>query len=236
VTTAGAPDGRSKRMIRLAQLLLVLGALGLWVASRLPWVMVESFDGLGQPKSITLSGATWSTALLPLALLLLAAAVAVLAVRGWPLRLLALLVAVVAAATAYLAISQWVVPDIAVRAAGLAEVTVASLVGSDRYYWGAVLTLISAVVTLLAAVLLMRHAAAGKAATTKYVAPAARRAAVRDTPEQNPQADPADGGGSMSERMIWDALDEGRDPTAPGTGAAAEPDNASEGDSDREGR
>ena len=73
-------------MIRVAQLLLVVSALGLWVASRLPWVAVRSFDGLGQPKTSTLSGATWSNALLPLAVLLLAAAVAGLAVRGWLLR------------------------------------------------------------------------------------------------------------------------------------------------------
>ena len=71
-----------------------LAALGLWVASRLTWVVSpDSFDGLGQPKTTTLDGGAWSTALLPLALLLLAAAVAGLAVRGWPLRLLALLVA-----------------------------------------------------------------------------------------------------------------------------------------------
>lgn len=233
-----APNPRGKRMIRLAQLLLVIAALGLWVASRLPWVTVESFDGLGQPKSITLSGATWSTALLPLSLLLLAAAVAILAVRGWQLRLLALLVAVVAAATGYLAISQWVVPDIAVRGADLAEVSVASLVGSARYYWGAALTLVSAVITLLAAVLLMRHAAAGKGATTKYVAPAARRAAARAITDQKPQADqkqqdaPGADDNSVSERMLWDALDAGQDPTA----AAADPDTASEGDSDKEGR
>ena len=70
-------------MIRIAQLLLVIGGIGLWVASRLPWVAVRSFDGLGQPKTSTLAGATWSNALLPLAVLLLAAAVAGLAVRGW---------------------------------------------------------------------------------------------------------------------------------------------------------
>ena len=78
------------------------------------WVRDPSFDGLGQPKTVTLSGATWSTALMPLALLLLAAAVAALAVRGWPLRALAVLVAVASSRLGYLAISLWVVPDIAV--------------------------------------------------------------------------------------------------------------------------
>ena len=61
------------------------------MASRLTWVDVRSFDGLGQPKTATLSGGAWSTALVPLAVLVLAAAVAALAVRGWPLRMLAVL-------------------------------------------------------------------------------------------------------------------------------------------------
>jgi uncharacterized membrane protein (TIGR02234 family) len=224
-------EPRGRRLIRLAQLLLVLAALGLWVASRLPWVEVTSFDGLGQPKSVTLNGATWSTALLPLALLLLATAVAVLAVRGWPLRALAILVALVSGVTGYLAITQWVVGDVAVRGAGLAEVTVASLVGSQRHYWGAVLTLVAAVCTLLSAALLVRSSGAARGATTKYVAPAARRAAARESADGK-LPDAAGPDSTMSERMIWDALDEGRDPTA-GTGAA---DAAPDQGSDREGR
>ena len=201
-------ESGGRRTIRLAQLLLVLAALGLWVASRLPWVVIRTFDGLGQPKTTTLDGGAWSTALLPLALLLLAAAVAGLAVRGWPLRLLALLVAAASAAAGYLGISQWVVPDVAVRAADLAGVPVMFLVGSERQYVGAVLTLAAAVCTLLAAVLLMRSATSARAATTKYVAPAARRSAARADDVQTATAD-----GDSSERMLWDALDEGRDPT-----------------------
>ncbi|CAN5440964.1 TIGR02234 family membrane protein [soil metagenome] len=192
----------------MAQLLLVLAGLGLWIGARLPWVTLSSFDGLGQPKSVTLTGGTWSTALLPFALLLLAAAVAALAVRGWPLRLLAVLVAVTSAGTAYLAISQWVIPDVAVRAADVAQIPVASLVGSGRQYVGAAVTLAAAVCALVAAVLLMRSATAGRAATAKYVAPAARREAARDVEPDASSAAP-----TMSERMIWDALDEGRDPT-----------------------
>ena len=150
-------------MIRLAQLLLVLAAAALWVASRMAWVEVTSFDGLGQPKTTALSGASWSTALVPLALLLLAAAVAALAVRGWPLRLLAVLVAAASAGMAYLAISLWVIRDVAVRAAHLAEVPVADLVGTQRHYGGAVITVVAAVVTLVGAVLLMRSAARSRA-------------------------------------------------------------------------
>lgn len=231
MTADEAQDRRGRRMIRIAQLLLVVAALGLWVASRLPWVEVTSFDGLGQPKTIALNGATWSTALLPLALLLLAAAVAVLAVRGWPLRALAVLVALVSGVAGYLAITQWVMRDVSVRGAGLAEVTVASLVGSQRHYWGAVLTLAAAVCTLLAAVLFIRSAGAGKGSTTKYAAPAARRAAARETTaDQLP--DVSDRDATLSERMIWDALDEGRDPTAGAGNSAAPP----EPGPDKEGR
>jgi uncharacterized membrane protein (TIGR02234 family) len=192
-------------MTRAAQLLLVLAGLALWVGSRLPWVEVSSFDGLGQPKTTTLSGASWSTPLLPLALLVLAAAVAALAVRGWPLRLLAVLVAVASAGMGYLGIGLWVIRDVAVRAADLAQLPVAARVGTERQHWGAVLTLVAAACTLVGAVLLVRAAAKPKSETAKYVAPAARRVTARQ-----------DGNGDgMSERMIWDALDEGRDPTCP---------------------
>jgi len=192
-------------MTRVAQLLLVLAALALWVGSRLPWVEVSSFDGLGQPKTTTLSGAAWTAALVPLALLVLAAAVAALAVRGWPLRLLAVLVAAASAGMGYLGIGLWVIRDVAVRAADLAQVPVVALVGTQRHHWGAVLTLVAAACTLVGAVVLLRAAATSKSATGKYVAPAARRAAARRD----------ETGDAMSERMIWDALDEGRDPTSP---------------------
>ena len=220
-------------MTRRAQALLVVAALALWAGSRMAWVDVASFDGLGQPKTTTLSGATWSEALVPLALLVLAAAVAVLAVRGWPLRLLALLVAAASAGMAYLAIGLWVIPDVAVRAAELAHVPITALVGTQRHYWGAMLSLLAALCTLAGAVLLIRAASkAGAGAgsdATKYVAPAARRAAARTN-------EPSAG---MSERMIWDALDEGHDPTGGGVppdSGAAPTDPGVERHSDNEGR
>ncbi|OBG80209.1 hypothetical protein A5699_11855 [Mycobacterium sp. E802] len=195
-------------MTRAAQGLFVVSAVLLWVASRMTWVEVRSFDGLGQPKTSTLTGASWSTALIPLALLVLAAAVAALAVRGWPLRLLALLIAVASAGMGYLAISLWVVKDVAVRAADLAFVPVAELTGTTRSYGGAVLTLVAAVCALAGAVLLMRSANSAKRGVAgRYATPAARRDAVKRD----------DGDEPMSERMLWDALDEGQDPTGDGS-------------------
>ena len=205
------PDRPGRRTIRIAQALLVVAAAALAAASRLTWVDLRTFDGLGPPKLVTLSGAEWSSVLVPLALVQLAAAVAALAVRGWPLRMLALLVAVASLAASYLAISLWVVPDVAVRGADLAHVPVLTLVGSQRHYLGPVITLAAAMCTLVGAVLLMRAAASARGTVTKYLTPAARRSlAQRDER-------------TMSERMIWDALDEGEDPTQDPTDQPQEP-------------
>jgi uncharacterized membrane protein (TIGR02234 family) len=203
---------------------LVVAAGALWVASRLPWVVIRSFDGLGPPKQATLSGAEWSTALLPLALLMLATAIAAIAVRGWPLRALAALLAAASLVVGYLGISLWVIPDVAVRGSDLAHISVMSLVGSERHYWGAGSALAAAACTLIAAVLLMRSASdsgSDRVSATKYAAPATRRSiALGKGADGAMHGEPETPG--MSERMIWDALDEGRDPTARPRGSDTE--------------
>ena len=199
------------RAIRFAQLLLVLAAGGLWVASRLTWVSLQSFDELGPPKTSTLDGAAWSSALLPMALLLIAAALAALAVRGWVLRVVALLVAAVCLAVGYLGASLLVMPDVAPRGAALADVPVALLVSSDRHSAGAVVTLVSAVFALVAAALLMRAGSVAEQSAVKYGARPA---------EGTPSV------GDVSERGMWEALDAGRDPTERDAGGSDGPSGA----------
>lgn len=206
------PDRRARLTIGVAQLLLVVAAGLLWTASRLPWVVIRSFDGLGPPKEVILSGASWSTALLPLALLMLATAVAALAVRGWALRALAGLLALVSLAIGYLGVSLWVLPDVAVRGTELAHISLVTLVGSERRYTGAGLAVGAAVCTLTAAVLLMRSAMSARAGAKKYAAPATRRSIARREGADGAMLEEP-GTPEMSERMIWDALDEGNDPT-----------------------
>ena len=129
--------GAADAAVRIAQLLLVVAAGALWAASRLPWVVIRSFDGLGPPKEVDAVRRVvvdarccrWRCSML-------AAAVAALAVRGWPLRALAGLLAVASLAIGYLGVSLWAVPDVAVRGADLAHVPVVSLVGSERRYCG----------------------------------------------------------------------------------------------------
>nr|WP_281426145.1 TIGR02234 family membrane protein [Mycobacterium spongiae] len=224
------PDRRrgltSHRAIGAAQLLLVVAAGALWMASRAPWVVIRSFDELGPVKVTTLSGASWSTALAPLALLMLAAAVAALAVRGWPLRVLAVLLAVASLAAGYLGVSLWVIPDVAMRGADLAGVPVVTLVGSSRHYWGAAAAVLAAICALIGALVLMRsasHAGSARDSAAKYASPAARRSRARGadadvgSAQTNLETEP-----EISERMMWDALDEGRDPTDRPRGADTE--------------
>lgn len=185
-------------MIRVAQLLLILSAAALWVAARLPWVSVQSFDELGPPRTADVSGAEWSSALLPLAVTLLAAALAGLAVRGRLLRMLSILVAAACLVLGYLGVSLIVMPDVGPRGAALAGVPVFTLVGSQRHVAGAILTVIAGVCALLAAVLLMRGAATAHG-RVKYALPETGETTV--------------GAGGTSERGMWDALDAGHDPT-----------------------
>ena len=190
---------------RVGRLLLVVAAAALWAAGRLTWVLIRSADGLGQPRQFGVTGAAWSTALTPLAILALAAAIATIAVHGWALRVLAVLLAVTSLVPGYLGVSLWAASDVTLRGAAIADIPVMSVVGSERHHAGAVLTVMAALGILVSAVLLLRTVPAPSAGTDKYAAPAARRST-----QQRDHPGPSD---AMSERMIWDALDDGRDPT-----------------------
>ena len=197
-------DRRPARLtIRIAQILLVVAAAALWAASRLTWVELRTFDGLGPPRVITLPGSQWSSALVPLAVLLLASALATLTLRTWAMRLVAALLGLASLATAYLGLSTLEMRDVAARGADLAHVPIMVLVGSRRYHPGPVITLAAGIGTLVAAALLMRAAASAGRTDTKYLAPASRRSVARSQE------------GTASERTMWDELDEGRDPTDP---------------------
>jgi uncharacterized membrane protein (TIGR02234 family) len=94
-----------------------------------------------------------------------------------------------------------VIRDVAVRASDLAEAPVADLVGTQRHYGGAVITVVAAALTLACAVLLLRSATKERSNAARYTRHTAAKTAESDN--------------EMSERMLWDALDEGRDPTNP---------------------
>lgn len=194
-----------------AIVLLAVAAAALWGSSRLTWVTVTSADGLTEPRTDKLNGGVWFGALTPLALVLLAAVAAVLATRGWVRRLVGILVALIAAVTA--------VPALALltgsgateeRAAALAELPgraeVQELVTASG---PALLALAGALGAFGAGLLLTRMPAGTERLSGKYDAPATRKAAATRAVQEGTA------GGPLPERVLWDALDAGADPTDP---------------------
>ncbi|MET8652502.1 TIGR02234 family membrane protein [Nocardia aurea] len=205
--------------------LMALAAAAMWGSSRLTWVTVSSTDGLTQPRTDELLGSDWFGALTPLALVLLSAVAAVLATRGWLRRIVGILVGLVAAVTA--------VPSFALltgsgateeRAATLAELpgraTVTEVVVAPFPAW---LTLAAAAAAFVAAVLLARMPEQTARLSGKYDNPVFRRAAATEQVAKR-DADAPDGG--LSERVLWDALDAGTDPTEESSGETAAADDA----------
>ncbi|MGI5220146.1 TIGR02234 family membrane protein [Nocardia sp. CA-290969] len=191
--------------------LLAFGAAALWGSSRLTWVTVTSADGLTEPRTDELNGGVWFGALTPLALVLLAAIAAVLATKGWVRRLVGVVVALIAAVTA--------VPALALltgsgateqRAADLAELPgraqVQELVTAGA---PAVLTLCGALAAFGAGLLLARMPSGVKQLSGKYDNPATRKAAATRAVQDRESGD------VLPERVLWDALDAGADPTDP---------------------
>ncbi|MFC8044992.1 TIGR02234 family membrane protein [Nocardia sp. NPDC057353] len=215
--TAGAAAERSGaaggRRYPVGPVVLLAVAAGLmWLASRLTWVTVTSSDGLTEPRTDELNGGTWFGALTPLALVLLAAIAAVFATRGWLRRFLGVLVTLVAAVTA--------VPPFALltgsgdpgrRGATLAELPGrATVTDVQTAVLPALITLAAALAAFTAGVLLARMPRESADLSGRYDAPAVRRAAAGAELDRARAGEDAD----LTERVLWDALDAGDDPTA----------------------
>ncbi|MFT3900274.1 MAG: TIGR02234 family membrane protein [Gordonia sp. (in: high G+C Gram-positive bacteria)] len=209
-----------------ASVLLFLGAVGLWVASRVVWARIEAADGLSPMRRFEVTGGEWSPWLTPVALLLLAAIALVWALRGWALRLLAILLAVCAVVTAIPAVSLMTSPlgsDYAARAIDLPQryrvlVTVPTT-------WAPWIVLAASLCIAAAAVFALR-AARGAGMSSKYQSPAARREELErrvfaeHDRRRRDEARAAETGGAKEstdtdggERILWDSLDTGVDPT-----------------------
>ncbi|WP_084530993.1 Trp biosynthesis-associated membrane protein [Nocardia miyunensis] len=218
--------------------LLVLAAAALWAASRMTWVTITSSDGLTEPATHRLDGGVWFGALTPVALVLLAGVAAVFATRGWLRRLVGVVVALLAAVAAvpgFALLTQH--GRTAERAATLAQLPARAHVDHvTTAAFPAALSLIGAVLAFLAGVLLARMPEATARLSGKYDNPVFRRAAAAEqvarqrgdvadaasaTSGQTPagaaeSGAPQAGSASkeqLSERVLWDALDAGADPT-----------------------
>ncbi|MFZ2173265.1 MAG: TIGR02234 family membrane protein [Rhodococcus sp. (in: high G+C Gram-positive bacteria)] len=201
------PPASGRRRSVLGVVLLAVAALCSWAASRMTWVEVTSSDGLGEARTQALVGSTWAAALTPLALALVAAIAASFAVKGWALRVLGGLVGAVAVVTAVPAVQLLVSGASDEDAARLAELPGRAVVQQVVVHAGpAVLVLLGAVAALAAAVELVRRPRVRAGLSSKYDSPGARREAAKKA-----RGDTTDE--PVTQRMLWDALDAGEDPT-----------------------
>lgn len=209
-SSAAEPTSASRGTAVPRTLLLALSAAALWGSSRMTWVHLTSSDGKTLERTTDLDGSTWAAAMTPLALALLAAIAASFAVRGWALRVVGLLVALVAIAVAVPAVQLLVSGASADRAVELAELSGhPEDLSTTVSVLPALLALVGAVAALGAAVLLMRKPPVRGGLSSKYDNPAARReAAAKLGQGDKPASDEP-----VTQRMLWDALDAGEDPT-----------------------
>lgn len=210
-SSAAEPTSASRGTAVPRTLLLALSAAALWGSSRMTWVHLTSSDGKTLERTTDLDGSTWAAAMTPLALALLAAIAASFAVRGWARRVVGLLVARVAVAVAVPAVQLLVSGASADRAVDLAELSGhPEDLSTTVSVLPALLALVGAVAALGAAVLLMRKPPVRGGLSSKYDNPAARReAAAKLGQGDKPASDEP-----VTQRMLWDALDAGEDPTA----------------------
>ncbi|GGK68239.1 TIGR02234 family membrane protein [Nocardia camponoti] len=198
----------------LAVVLLALAAAGLWASSRMTWVTVSSEDGLTDARVDQVDGSTWFGALTPIALVLLASIAAVFALKGALRQLLGVVIAVLAAVAA--------VPGFAItigegnpsaRAGQLLDLRAGAVITSaETHVFPALLSLVAAACALAAGIALTRSAkkaTADEGLSSKYDNPAARREEAKAAVEEGDDTAP------LSDRVLWDALDAGTDPTDP---------------------
>ncbi|MBL1077922.1 TIGR02234 family membrane protein [Nocardia sp. 2] len=248
VDAAGA-----RRRPAVAALLLAVAAGLLWVSSRMTWVSFEVVGEVGDARTVrgeTLNGGEWFGALTPLALALLATVAAVFATRGWFRRLVGVVVAVLAAVTAVPAYAllrgEGKTAERAATLADLRSWEIAEKVQTTAL--PAWISLAGALAAFAAALLLVRMPVEAVEAPGKYDNPAARKSAAADAvaaavaergTEHHAEAQdtaPASHGGAkeqLSGRVLWDALDEGVDPTDDETNRGAAHDDPGSGGAGR---
>lgn len=202
---AGPAAAASRRSLALMLLLTVLGAAVVLLAAGQTWAR-GSVDFQGAPLRISATGSETSGLPGALALVGLASAVAVFAVRGAARRVLGLLLALAGAATAAAALlaatGTGALDGRASRAVGLTG-AVATGISHTPWPWVAAL---GGIMLLLAGLLVVGRGRDWPGMSSRYDAPGASGAAGkgragRATPGPETPAD------------LWKALDRGEDPT-----------------------
>ncbi|MDN5759517.1 MAG: TIGR02234 family membrane protein [Tomitella sp.] len=207
---------RQTRTMVLVAVLLLLGALAVWWSSRMVWVDYTYENGLLPPVEDTIDGSGWATELTPLALVLLAGIAAMFAVRGWAQRIVGALVAAAGAgvlARSIVALTSAIDPADIVR---IDELRAGAVVTASHAHPGAViLAIVGGLLAAAAGFVLIARPRPRQVLPSKYETPAARRDSVTRAMAAMSEDSTDD---DMTQRLIWEALDAGTDPTDPDTG------------------
>jgi len=203
--SAPSPAG-SRRATMIAAVAAAIGAIAVWSSTRLTWVSYTEDDGLTRATEGTMDGAQWHAALAPLALVMIAGMAAMFAVRGFAVRVVGLVLVGVGLMVAVPVITGLTGDDRADRVhrildkAGRVEI-----LQVDGAVGPAVLALFGALAGCVAGLVLMFGRARRAGLSGAYETPAARK---------DRAAEAIDDDGALDQRLMWDALDGGLDPTA----------------------
>lgn len=231
--------------LALSLLLLALGALALWGSTRLPWIdAVAAADQFGMQER-TLTGAKWSPESTAVALGLVATGAVLMFTRGLTARIVAVVafvLAVLGGLSGAMALvgtpdsdrvhSVLTTSDAVARTSGVTddEGTVpewAEITDVETRPAGPALAVAGALLALLGAASAVIRPRPAAPRADKYRTPAQLREDAEDAEAGGELAAQNDAGAAAeelsdedSDRLLWDSLDAGDDPTA-GTGGKA---------------
>lgn len=205
---------------RIGPLLMFVGAILLWLSSRMTWVKAAVEDDKAGSSVADLSGSLWSLELIALSVVVLAGSVAAFALRRTGRRIVSGLTALAAAAAGWRPVALLTVGPEAERAEELLQggtndtsvesTTIsdwATVLSVDASTAGPVLALVGAALALFGAVMVASNPGGDKPRSAKYETPAVRQERLQEDLETSQD----------SGRVMWDALDADIDPTDPRT-------------------
>ncbi|WP_459612135.1 TIGR02234 family membrane protein [Corynebacterium urogenitale] len=207
----------AKRNRRIAMVLVVLAAAGLWSSGRMKYVTASIFDDKSGDSVRTLVGSVWDPAATPLALAMLACLILSLAMQPVVRRVLGGLVVLLAATASFRSVMLLTsdvdlarVHDLLASGAATQKQSDpqtiaewAQVVDAQVHYAPVVLAIAAAALGVIGGVILIMRPGEKSEGNSRYLTPEARRQSVHEDLAANPN----------SGRVLWDALDAGVDPT-----------------------
>lgn len=202
---------------RAALLLVILSAMGLWIAGRLKFVTANVSDDKAGDSLKTLVGSVWDPAMVPLALAMIAAVILTLAVQPVVRRILGAVVALLAAVASFrsvmlltsdvdLARAKSILTSGSATQRATKPVQIsdwAQVTDAHVHTMPVLLALVAAALGVIGGVLLMMQPGKASKGHSRYETPENRRAGAQEDLAENPD----------NPRALWDVMDTGVDPT-----------------------